>query len=68
LHDWTFDDTVADSGTICASDSQGFALRAKRFTVHANRGLNRDRLWGVSRAASCASSRASRSVALLRQQ
>jgi len=59
LHDWTCDDTIADSGTIWASDPHGFALRAKRFTVHANRDLNRGEL---------PFQRASRSVALLRQQ
>ena len=49
----------ADAGTICASDPQGFALRAKRFAVHVNRDLNRGELHFQ---------RASRSVALLRQQ
>jgi hypothetical protein len=48
----------ADAGTICASDPQGFALRAKRFAVHANLDLNRGELHFQ---------RASRSVALLRR-
>jgi len=42
VHDWICDGTVVDSGTIWASDSLCLALRATRFTLSTNRGLNRD--------------------------